>query len=95
MNAMQRDLQERQRRRFEEDLSARLGSLFESCPALCGFTVQEDAVAPGFLTCHPAQDQEGAEALLGEVTQMLEELAEERPEGAELLRGRTFARAVH
>ena len=94
MNALLQ-VRERQRQRFEEDLAARLEVLFDSCPALCGFTVQEDIVAPGYLTCHPAQDQEGAEALLGEVTQMLVELAEERPEGAELLRGRTFARRVH
>lgn len=94
MNALLQ-VQDRQRRRFEEDLSARLEVLFRRCPALCGFTVQEDVVAPSYLTCHPAQDQEGAEALLGEVTQMLNDLAEERPEGAQLLHGRTFARVVH
>jgi hypothetical protein len=88
-------VQDRQRRRFEEDLAARLEVLFRRCPDLCGFTVQEDDVAPGYLTCHPAQDQEGAEALLGEVTQMLSDLAEERPDAAQLLHGRTFARVVH
>jgi hypothetical protein len=95
MNALLQQIEDRQLRRFEEDLAARLEVLFRRCPDLCGFTVQEDVVAPGYLTCHPAQDQEGAEALLAEVTQMLSELAEECPEGAELLHGRTFARAVH
>jgi len=94
MNALLQ-VQEGQRRRFEEDLAARLEVLFRRCPALCGFTVQEDEAAPGYLTCHPAQDQEGAEELLGEVTRMLSDLAEERPEGAPLLLGRTFARTVH
>lgn len=94
MNALLQ-VQERQRRRFEEDLAARLDVLFRRCPALCGFTVQEDVVAPQYVTCHPAQDQEGAEALLSEVTQMLSDLAEDRPEGAELLHGRTFARTIH
>ena len=94
MNALLQ-VHERQRQRFEEDLAARLEVLFGRCPALCGFTVQEEIVAPAYLTCHPAQDQDGAEALLEEVTRMLVELSEERPEGAQLLHGRTFARVVH
>ena len=95
MNTTQRELQERQLRRFEEDLSARLGTLFERCPTLCGFTVQEGGAAPAQLTCFPPPDQEQAEALMEEVMRMLAQLVDERPEGAPLLHGRTFARAVH
>jgi hypothetical protein len=95
MNALLQGIGDPQRRRFEEDLSARLEVLFRRCPALCGFTVQDEAPMPAHLTCHPAQNTEQAEEMLGEVAQMLLELVEERPEGVLLLHGRTFARTVH
>ena len=95
MNALLQGIGDPQRRRFEEDLSARLAVLFRRCPALYGFTVQDAAPMPAHLTCYPAPDAEQAETLLGEVAQMLLELVDERPEGAELLHGRTFARTVH
>lgn len=87
MNALMRE--------FEQDLSARLEMLFRRCPALCGFTVQADGPMPSHVTCSPVQNQEQAEALYGEVAEMLLELADECPEEAELLHGRTFARTVH
>lgn len=87
MNALMRE--------FEQDLSVRLEMLFRRCPALCGFTVQSDGPLPSLLTCSPALTEEAAEAMLGEVAQMLLELAEECPEGARLLQGRTFARVLH
>ena len=95
MNAQLREIEDRHRRRFEEDLSGRLDALFRRCPALYGFVIQEEAAVPSHVTYHPAQNQEDAEAMLGEVAQMLLELVEERPEGAALLHGRTFARIVH
>jgi len=95
MNAQLREMQDRQRRRFEEDLNGRVAALFRRCPALCGFTVQDNGPLPADLTCHPAPNEEQAEELLGEVAQMLLDLLDERPEGAELLFSRTFARTVH
>ena len=95
MDALLHEIRDPLRRRFEEDLSARLEVLFRRCPALCGFTVQSDDPMPSLLTCSPAQSEEAAEAMLGEVAQMLLELVDECPEGAELLQGRTFARALH
>lgn len=95
MNALLQPIQDPQRLRFEADLAARVETLFGRCPALCGFSVQEGDLALSDLTCHPVPDRERAEAVLGEVSQMLYELVDEQPEAAELLCGRTFARTVH
>ena len=52
-----------------------------------------DGPLPWHLACHPAR--EGEQAALGEIARTLLELIDERPEAAELLRGRTFARTLH
>ena len=91
MNTLLHRSQDPQRQRFEADLAERVTALFERCPALCGFSVQQGDVID--LTCYPTPAQ--AEAVLGEVSQMLFELADDEPEAAELLRGRTFARILH
>lgn len=83
------------RTQFETDLANRVQALFGRCPALCGFSVEVDGPAVLDLTCYPAPDAERMETILGEVSGLLNELAEEEPRAAELLRGRTFARAVH
>ena len=93
MDALQRAIQDPQRLRLEADLAARVDVLFRRCPTLCGFLMQEGDLLD--LTCHPLPNREQAEAVLGEVSQMLQELLDEQPEAAELLRGRTFARTVH
>ena len=95
MDALLHEIRDPLRRRFEQDLSARLELLFRRCPALYGFSVQEQSPLPANLTCYAPPDEDQAEALLGEVARMLLELVEERPEGAELLHGRTFARTIH
>jgi hypothetical protein len=76
-----------------EEIRERLEDLFQRCPQLHGFAVRLDRPLPWHLTCDPAQ--RGDQAALGEVAQALFELIDERPEAAELLRGRTFARTVH
>jgi hypothetical protein len=81
---------------LQREIHERLEALFRRCPTLCGFTVQqEDAATPAQLTCYPAPNEEQAEELFGEVAQVLAQLVEERPEGSDLLHGRTFARTVH
>ena len=95
MNALLQAKRDPQRERFEADLTARLEALFEQCPELCGFAVDEAGMIASQLTCHPERGHEQAEALLGEIANMLLEFFEERPEAAELLRGRTFARTLH
>ena len=74
---------------------ARVAVVFERLPLLCGFHVTDDLSVvevtvhrwPG---CTPPEDLES------ELYAALEDLVEDRPEEiAELLRGRTFARALH
>ncbi len=81
--------------RYKEDLDERVHTLFQRCPALCAFAVSEHGPAPADLTCHPPQHGAQVELILEEVSRMLLEFADEGPEAAGLLRGRTFARSVH
>ena len=76
-----------------QEIHERLEDLFQRCPELHGFAVRPDRPLPWHLTCHPAHH--GEQAALDEIAQTLLELIDERPEAAELLRGRTFARTVH
>ena len=80
---------------LDADLAARVETLFGRCPSLCGFSVQDGEPFLVDLTCYPTPDSERTRAILGEVSQMLSEIEAERPEAAELLRGRTFARILH
>jgi len=68
--------------------------LFQRYPTLCGFSVRDD-MSFSNLACHPALGGDEAELLCEEISQALHELMEERPEAAELLRGRTLARTFH
>lgn len=79
------------------DLAAQLDLLFGRRPDLCGFSVHGDAEEL-FVSDVGISPRLGAEQF-GEIFQdiaaTLSELLEERPEAGELLRGRTFARALH
>ena len=68
--------------------------LFRRHPALCGFAVRED-LSFSNVSCHPALHGMEATELLDEISEALCELLEERPEAAEVLRGRTLARMFH
>ena len=69
-------------------------ALFQRQPALCGFAVRED-LSLSNVACHPALHGMEASALLDEIAEALHQLLEERPEAAEVLRGRTLARVFH
>src|SRR4029450_7642820 len=100
---------EQQRLRLEADLAARIETLFRRCPSLYGFSVQEaskgtrergvDQLASNLfladLACHPLLDEEHCAEVCEVVSHTLLELVDERPEIAELLPGRTFARTLH
>jgi len=94
VNALQ---QRTQRQQLEADLAARIDALFGRCPTLYGFSVRQTDAEHGVvdLTCFPTPYGERAELIFGEVTKMLHELEDEQPEVAQLLPGRTFARAFH
>jgi hypothetical protein len=68
--------------------------LFRRHPALCGFAVRED-LSFSNVSCHPALHGMEATELLDEISEALHELLEERPEAADVLRGRTLARVFH
>lgn len=68
--------------------------VFQRYPTLCGFSVRED-MSFSNLACYPAIAGDEAELLCEELSAALAELLDERPEIAELLRGRTLARTFH
>ena len=68
--------------------------VFQRYPTLCGFSVRDD-MSFSNLACYPAIAGDEAELLCEELSAALAELLDERPEIAELLRGRTLARTFH
>ena len=85
---------EARRQHTEAIVDRHLHELFRRLPMLSGFWLRPDLEVeelcvfswPGYT---PSQE------LYEEVMQSLVDLAEERPEALPLMRGRTFARAVH
>ena len=82
------------RQHIEEAIVTRhMRKLFERLPMLAGFWLQSDfRVAELSVSTWPGYT--AGPALHEEVMQSLVDLAEERPEAVQLMRGRTFARAV-
>ena len=77
-----------------QEVNDMMSTLFQRYPALCGFSVKED-LSFSNVACHPALVGDEAQILCEEISAALNELVEERPEAAELLRGRTLARSFH
>ena len=78
----------------EARVARHLHELFRRLPMLSGFWLGENfEVAELSVFCWPGYTP-GAE-LYDEVAQSLADLAEERPEALQAMRGRTFARTVH
>ena len=93
MKPTEQCLNETRHQRTEAIIARHMDALFQSLPMLSGFWLQPDLEVaelsmtwPGF-TAGPR--------LYDEVMQCLVDLAEEQPEAVQLMRGRTFARAVH
>jgi hypothetical protein len=82
MNALQREV---------HDV---VNTLFQRYPTLCGFSVRED-LSFSNVACHPVLVGDEAKELIDEISATLVELVDERPEAADLLRGRTLARSFH
>jgi hypothetical protein len=86
---LKQDQHQRARQIFDE----RMARLFERLPMLSGFWVHEDlSAADVWLDTWPGWDPSAQVA--EEVSRVLEDLVDERPEAAELLRGRTVARSL-
>ena len=93
---------------LDEDLNARVDELFVRYPALHGFSVQgahalPEAVRDAVKSSTLVVAEVGVDPLLGshysdqvsdEIAVVLLDFVRDRPEAAELLRDRTFARAL-
>ena len=78
----------------EEIIESRLAELFGRLPMLCGFTLRHDLEIAD-VAVHTWPGYTAGDDLYAELMQELADLADERPEAALLMRGRTFARMVH
>ena len=79
---------------LQQEVQEVVGTLFRRHPALCGFSLQQD-LKLSHLACHPTLLGEDAQMLQDEILEALQELVEARPEAAQVLPGRTFARSFH
>lgn len=94
---------------LDEDLEARVDELFGRHPALQGFSVQgtdalpepmrsavkENTLVVAEVGVDPICGNEYSEKVSDEIAVVLLDFVKERPEAAELLRDRTFARKLH
>jgi len=94
MKPSEQHLSEARRQHNEAIVARHARELFKRLPMLSGFWLRTDLKVtelsvftwPGYTAGRDLYDQ---------VTESLVELAEECPEAVQLMRGRTFARAVH
>ena len=94
---------------LDEDLAARLDLIFERCPQLHGFTVQDSSALPEELRSlaletalvvtdigvFPFLNAEQCEAIYNEIAVALLDFMYARPSAKDVLRGRTFVRTLH
>lgn len=83
-----------ERKLTEEIVNDHLAALFARLPTLCGFALQHDLEVTDVTVCSWPGYVAG-EDLYQELMQGLADLAEEQPDAAVLMRGRTFARIIH
>jgi hypothetical protein len=94
---------------IEDELAARLEVIFERCPALAGFTVQDSSVLPAEFRAaalerelvvtdiglFPSLGAEQREHVYNEIAVALLDFMYERPTAKDVLRSRTFVRTLH
>lgn len=91
---MVRDRLQQEQHQRARQIEARMATLFQRLPMLSGFSVHSDFDrAEVWLDTWPGWDP--SDEVAEEVLRVLQEIVDERPENAELLRGRTFARSLH
>jgi hypothetical protein len=92
-----------------EDVHARVRDIFEQCPHLAGFTVQdvgtlpeelrpqgiEEGLAVTDLAIYPLVSRSQCQSIYESLSLALVELICDRPAAKDFLPGRTFARIVH
>jgi hypothetical protein len=82
------------RSKAEAALEEHIAEIFRRIPVLAGFAVRDDYEFDD-VSVFSWPGTSADEELYQELVVALTELADERPEAARLLRGRTFARAIH
>jgi hypothetical protein len=94
---------------LDEDLAARVEVIFDRCPQLHGFTVQDSSALPEELRSlalerelvvtdigvYPFINTEQCEAIYNEIAVALLDFMYERPAAKDVLRGKTFVRQLH
>jgi hypothetical protein len=94
---------------LDDDLSARVHDIFGRYPALHGFSVQGTAALPEAVRgnvmantlvvaevgCDPLFGADYSDRVSDDIALALLDFVNERPEAAQLLRDRTFARVLH
>ena len=94
MKPSEERLSEARRGHTEAIITRHMDALFQHLPMLSGFWLQPDLEVVE-LSVFTWPGWTAGPDLYDEVMQSLVDLAEQRPGAVELLRGRTFARAVH
>jgi len=94
MKPSEQRLSEARRQHTEAIVERHLSELFQRLPMLAGFWLRPDLELEE-LSVSTWPGYTAGRELYDEVMQSLVELAEERPEALQLMRGRTLARAVH
>ena len=79
--------------RIEAEVGGRLGAMFGRIPELQGFSVGVDLM-PAEVAVHGWPGTVAGEELYSDIVATLAALLDERPEAADLIRGRTFARSI-
>jgi len=93
MKPSEQRLSEARRQHIEAIVARHVRELFKRLPMLSGFWLRPDLKAEvSVFTWLGCNSQWG---LYEEVMRALVALAEERPEAVQVMRGRTFARALH
>jgi len=93
MKTSQDRQQQFRRDRVEAMIDGCIAALFRRLPMLYGFALEAD-LQPAEVSVHSWPRYVAGEDLHNEIINALADLVEERPGAAELLRGRTFARAL-
>jgi hypothetical protein len=94
MNHSEQPPSEARRQHTEAIVARHVRQLFQRLPILSGFWLGPD-LKVAELSVFTWPGYTAGQDLYEEVMQSFVELAEERPEAVQLMRGRTFARAVH
>jgi len=94
MKTPEQRLREARRPDTEAAVANHLAALFERMPMLCGFVLRHDFEIAEVSVCTWPGYTAGQD-LYDDLLQALADFAEERPEAVQLMRGRSFARAIH